>query len=57
MDDNQYLVEDIFKEIEGDDDNVMLVFPPEVLASVGWNAGDNLNIEVSGQTIIISKVL
>ena len=47
--------EDIFQEIPGDPDNVMLTFPPEVLEETGWQAGDTLTIRVVDGAISIIK--
>lgn len=47
--------EDIFEEIDGDPDNVMLKFPPEVLAHTGWKEGDVLDITVEDGAIVVKK--
>lgn len=47
--------EDIFEEIPGDPDNVMLKFPPELLEQTGWKEGDTLNITLENGAIVISK--
>jgi hypothetical protein len=47
--------EDIFEEIPGDPDNVLLKFPPELLEHTGWKEGDTLNIKVEDGAIAISK--
>ena len=47
--------EDIFEEIPGDPDNVMLKFPPELLEQTGWKEGDTLNITLEDGAIVISK--
>lgn len=47
--------EDIFEEIPGDPDNVILKFPPELLEQTGWKEGDTLNIQVEDGSIIVSK--
>ena len=49
-------VDDIFEDIPGDPDNVMMKIPPEVLAHTGWCEGDTLNIEIEDGAITISKV-
>lgn len=48
-------VEDIFEEIPGDPDNVILKFPPEVLESTGWKSGDTLTITATDGSITVSK--
>jgi len=50
-----YSVEEIFEEIPGDSDNVILKFPPEVLEHTGWAEGDSLDINIEEGTIIIKK--
>lgn len=47
--------EDIFQEIPGDPDNVMLTFPPEVLEQTGWQVGDTLSISVVDGALSIIK--
>jgi hypothetical protein len=50
-----FSVEDIFEDIPGDPDNVLLKFPPEVLEQTGWKAGDTLIVSVVDGAISISK--
>ena len=50
-----YKVEDIFKDIEGDDENVLMNIPPEVSERMGWKPGDVLKITVEDGQISISK--
>ena len=51
-----YNVEDIFHDIEGDEENVLMTIPPEILESQGWKEGDNLKIEWGDQgSIVITK--
>ena len=53
----EYKVEDLFKPIPGDPDNVNLVIPPEIYEAQGWLPGDNLKVEVGDMaTVIITKV-
>lgn len=51
-----YRVEDLFSDIPGDPDHVLLTFPPELIASTGWQAGDTLNIEVIDGCLHIKKI-
>ena len=51
-----YAAEDIFEDIEGDDENVMMNIPPEIIESQGWKEGDTLNIEAQKGMITITKV-
>jgi hypothetical protein len=41
-----YAAEDIFKDIEGDEENVLMNIPPEIAEKMGWQPGDVLKIEV-----------
>ena len=47
--------EDIFEDIPGDPDNVILKFPPEVIEQTGWQPGDSLTIKVENGALIVSK--
>ena len=52
-----YKVEDIFEDIEGDEDNVLMTIPPEILELQGWKEGDKIKVEWGDQgTIVITKV-
>ena len=51
-----YKVEDIFEDIEGDDDNVLMNIPPEVSERMGWKPGDTLRITVENGNLTIVKV-
>ena len=48
--------DEIFEDIPGDPDNVILKFPPELLEQAGWKEGDTLNIELEDGAITIIKV-
>ena len=47
--------EEIFEDIPGDPDNVILKFPPQLLEQVGWKEGDTLNITLEEGALVISK--
>jgi len=51
-----FTAEDIFQDIPGDPDNVMMKFPDEVLALTGWKEGDTLDIKIEDGKIIVNKV-
>ncbi len=51
-----YNVEDIFEDIPGDPDNVILKFPPELLEQAGWKEGDTLDIQIKDGSITVKKV-
>ena len=48
-------VEDIFEDIPGDPDNIIMKIPPEILERNGWNEGDTLDITIEDGTILIQK--
>jgi formylmethanofuran dehydrogenase subunit D len=50
-----FTAEDIFQEIPGDPENVMMKFPDEVLALTGWKEGDTLDIKVEDGKIVVTK--
>lgn len=50
-----YKVEDVFQDIEGDDENVLMNIPPEVSERMGWEPGDVLKITVEDGQISITK--
>ena len=50
-----FTAEDIFQEIPGDPDNVMMKFPDEVLELTGWKEGDTLDIKVEDGKIVVTK--
>jgi len=50
-----YKVEDIFEDIEGDDENVLMNIPPEISEKMGWVPGDVLKITVEKGQIIMTK--
>lgn len=52
-----YKVEDIFEDIEGDDENIMMNIPPEILEKMGWKEGDRLSIKVTeDKSISITRI-
>lgn len=57
MQTKSYKVEEIFHDIEGDEDNVLMTIPPEIMEAQGWKEGDTIKVEIGDQgTIIITKV-
>lgn len=52
-----FKVEEIFEDIDGDPENVLMNIPPEIAEEMNWNPGDTLKILLGDQgTIIIEKV-
>ena len=56
MSNKTFLAEEIFEDIPGDPDNVMMKIPPEICEAQGWKEGDTLTIKVENGALIISKV-
>lgn len=50
-----YNVEDIFTEIDGDPDNILMKIPEEILEHNGWKEGDVLTVTIEDGAIVISK--
>lgn len=59
MDDKPLIfkAEEIFTDIPGDDKNINMKIPDEIMESQGWKPGDTIRVEIGDQgTIIITKV-
>jgi hypothetical protein len=50
-----FTAEEIFQEIPGDPDNVIMKFPDEVLKLTGWKEGDILDINIEDGKIVVKK--
>lgn len=50
-----YLTEEIFEDIPGDPDNVLMKIPPDIMLSTGWKVGDTLKVKLEDNAIVISK--
>ena len=48
-------VKDIFEDIPGDPDNVIMKIPPEIIEHTGWVEGDTLDITLENGAIVIKK--
>lgn len=53
---NTYSASDLFEDIPGDPDNVLLNIPPEICEQAGFQTGDTINIKVENGRMILSKV-
>lgn len=51
-----FLAEELFEDIPGDPDNVIMKIPPEICEAQGWVEGTTLNIQVEDGKMIISKI-
>ena len=56
MNNKTFLAEEIFEDIPGDPDNVIMKIPPEICEAQGWKEGDTLTVKVENGALIISKV-
>jgi hypothetical protein len=53
----EFKVEDIFEDIPGDKEKVLMKIPDEIMKMQGWKEGDNLRIEWGDKgTIRIEKI-
>lgn len=50
-----YNYEDIFEDIPGDPDNILMRIPDEILKANGWQVGDTIKISVQNGALILSK--
>jgi formylmethanofuran dehydrogenase subunit D len=50
-----FKAEEIFEDIPGDPDNVIMKIPPEICEAQGWKEGDTLNVKVENGALIITK--
>lgn len=50
-----FLAEEIFQDIPGDPDNVIMTIPPEICKSQGWKEGDIISITLEDGKLILSK--
>ena len=52
-----YKQEEIFQDIPGDDKNVKMTIPEDIMKSQGWKEGDTIRVEWGDHgTIVITKV-
>ena len=50
-----YNAEEIFTEIDGDPENILMKIPQEILDRNNWREGDVLTITVEDDAIVIVK--
>ena len=55
MDKLTFLAEELFEDIPGDPDNVLMKIPPAILEAQGWKEGDILDVKVENGALIITK--
>ena len=56
MENKTYTLEDIFEDIPGDPNNVIMKIPPELCEKMGWKEGDTINIKAENGRIILQKI-
>jgi AbrB family looped-hinge helix DNA binding protein len=50
-----YDAEEIFEEIDGDPENVIMNIPQEIRDRLGWKEGDTIHVTVNEGTITLEK--
>ena len=55
METRTFLAEEIFEDIPGDPDNVIMKITPEILEHNGWKEGDTLDITIEDGSLVIKK--
>jgi hypothetical protein len=50
-----YQVEDIFEDIDGDSENVLMNIPIEIAEQMGWGEGTVIEITVVNETIVLKE--
>ena len=50
-----YNVDEIFEEIPGDPDNILMNIPEEIRSTMGWEPGDTMIIKMENGGLIIQK--
>jgi len=53
---NTYKVEDIFTDIPGDPDNVLMTIPPELMEDWGWKEGDDIDVSAENGSLVLVKI-
>lgn len=50
-----FRADEIFEEIPGDPDNVIMKIPPQLCEEMGWKEGDTLIVELENSAITLKK--
>lgn len=50
-----YNVDEIFEEIPGDNNNILMKIPDEIINQLEWKPGDTLKIKMENEGLIIQK--
>ena len=50
-----YSADEIFQDIEGEEDLCLMVIPQEIIEATAWLPGDTLSIEVEDNKLILRK--
>jgi hypothetical protein len=50
-----YNVDDLFKDIPDNPDEILFKIPDEIIAEAGWQEGDEIEINSEGQTLVLKK--
>lgn len=52
-----YTYEEVFSDIEGDDESILMTIPPEICEAAGFKPGDELKVEIKDKQLILSKLV
>lgn len=55
LDKKIYKMEDIFEDIEGDSDNVLMTIPPEICEHLGLKEGDTVDVTAEDSSVMLRK--
>lgn len=50
-----YTREELFKDIPGDPDHILLTIPTEFADSLGWKENDEVTVDVNNGSLYITK--
>jgi AbrB family looped-hinge helix DNA binding protein len=55
MEKHIYNAEEIFEDIPGDPDNVIMNIPQEIRDKLGWKEGDTITVTLEEGSIVLEK--
>lgn len=51
-----YTREELFKDIPGDPDHILLTIPAEFTDSLGWKENDEITVRLDGDSLYFEKI-
>lgn len=51
-----YLVEELFEDIPGDNENVMFKIPDEICNEMNWKEGTKLQVTLENECLVLKEV-